>query len=242
MKKLLLSPLLIIGTLLAQEKEEEEATILSPEEYTRHSSLALGYQEGIRTAQQQMRHEDFNPDAYLEGFLLGLKGEKLSLSPEEVRDAMTALQAKLTEREAQTAITNSEAAQKFLSANESQKGVIKLESGMQYRVVKEGEGEVFGEGGLVGKEILVNFRGTLPDGTEFSASGEFNPTQIQLDEVITGFREALGMMKKGDHWVVFVPAELAYGDQRRSSEIGPNQLLIFEIELVDVRESEEPAE
>jgi len=97
------------------------------------------------------------------------------------------------------------------------------------------EGEVYGISGLAKKDIFVNFRGTLPDGTEFAKSNSSAPTKINLDEVVSGFRSALSMMRKGDKWVTFIPANLAYGDQRRSSSIGPNQLLIFEIELVDVR-------
>lgn len=240
MKSLLLIPLLFISMLSARETEKKPT--VSPEEAIRQSSLALGYQEGIRTSQKQMRTEDIDTDAYLEGFMLGLKGQKISLSPEEIREAMTRLQAKVTAREIETAEANLQAAKEFLQANKSQKGIIKNDSGLQYRVVKAGEGEPFGEDGLVGKEILVNFRGTLPDGTEFATSGELTPAIIQLDDVITGFREALLKMRKGDQWVAFVPSELAYGDQRRSSEIGPNQLLIFEIELVEVREVPSPTE
>ena len=237
MKFLLFTPLILLSNLLAQDSEPEKpAPTISPEESIRQSSLALGYQEGIRTAQQQMLPEDFNPEAYLEGFLTGLRGEKISLTPEQIREAKARLQETLTAREAETAKANLKASKEFLAANKNQKGVVKLDSSLQYRVVKDGEGEVYGEEGLIGKEIFANYRGTLPDGTVFSASDEFTPSQVHLDEVISGFREALSLMKKGDRWVVFIPSEMAYGDQRRSSAIGPNQLLIFEIELADVRE------
>lgn len=243
MKILLFTPLIFLSHLLAQEtKSEEEAPTITPEESIRQSSLALGYQEGVRTAQQQMLPEDFNPEAYLEGFLAGLKGEKIPLSPEQIREAKVRLQETLTAREAETAKANLEASKAFLAKNETQKGIIKLDSGLQYRVVNEGEGEVYGEEGLIGKEIFANHRGTLPDGTVFAASDEFTPSQVHLEEVISGFREALSLMRKGDRWVVFIPSEMAYGDQRRSSTIGPNQLLIFEIELVDVREPTPPSE
>ncbi len=242
MKILMFTPFIFATALLAQEADKnEEPSALSSAESTRQSSLYLGYQEGLRTAQKQMKEEDFHPQAYLEGFLLGLKGEKISLSPDEIREAMTRLQEKLTAREAETAKANLEAGQAFLAANETQKGVIKTNSGLQYRIVKTGEGEVFGEKGLSGKELSVHFRGTLPDGSEFSVSDEFSPSKIQFDEAISGFREALTLMRQGDRWVVFIPSDLAYGDQRRSSKIGPNQLLIFEIELVDVHEPAAPA-
>ncbi len=233
----IITPLILLHILLPSlYAQEEEVPQLSPEESVRQSSLTLGYQEGVRTAQQQMREDDFNSQAYLEGFLLGLRGEKLPLTPEEVRKAMSRLQENLTERETQTAQENLEAAKQFLSTNENNEGIIKTESGLQYRVIKAGEGEALGSDGLLNKDLFVKFRGTLPDGTQFSASHKLNPAQIHPDEVISGFREALSLMRVGGKWLVFVPPELAYGDQRRSSSIGPNQLLIFEIELVEARD------
>ena len=238
MKKFLFPQIILISSLLAQEaSENEEIPVVSPEESIRHRSLSLGHQEGIRTAKKQLKSEDLNKEAYLEGFLLGLENKKLSLSPKEVRDAMTRLQEKLTARELQTANENLAAGKQFMIDNESQKGVIQSEAGFQYRVVTEGEGEPYGKSGLTGKDIFVNFRGTLPNGSEFTRSNQFGPQKIQLDETITGFSSALAMMRKGDKWVVFIPSDLAYGEQRHSSQIGPNQLLIFEIELVDVRDS-----
>ena len=235
MKSLLLTPLLLSGTLTAQEKPDK-APKLAPAEAKRQSSLALGYHEGVRAAQKQMRAEDFDEKAFLKGFLMGLKKEKLSIGPEEIREAIAQLQAKLTAREAETAVKNLEAGRKFFEANRKQKGIIETESGLQYRVVVAGEGSALGSEGLLGKEILVNYRGTLPDGTEFVSSGEITPAKLSLDDLIAGFREALALMKIKSKAVIFIPSALAYGEQRRSSEIGPNQMLIFEVELVEVRE------
>ena len=236
MRTLLFTPLLFSVSLLAQETDES-AKELTPAEATRKSSLVIGHQNGIRAAQSQMLTEDFDKAAFLEGFLMGLERKKLPFSPEEAREAMGQLQDKLTAREAVTAKKNLEAAKKFFEANREQKGVLETESGLQYRIVTPGEGEALGEKGLIGKEILAHYRGTLPDGTEFVSSGELNPALLVLDEIIAGFREALTLMKPKSKVVVFVPSDLAYGDQRRSSEIGPNQMLIFEIELVEIREA-----
>jgi len=107
MKKFLFPQILFISSLLAQEaSENKEASTVSPEESIRHRSLSLGHQEGIRTAQKQLKSEDINEEAYLEGFLLGLANKKLTLTPEEVRSAMTRLQEEITERELQTANEN----------------------------------------------------------------------------------------------------------------------------------------
>jgi len=234
MKSLLLTPLLLSGTIAAQE-EPDTSPKLAPAEAKRQSSLALGYQEGLRAAQKQMRADDFDKEAFLQGFLLGLKKEKLSIGPEEIRESMGLLQAKLTAREAVTAAKNQEAEKQFFEANREQKGIIETESGLQYRVVAAGEGSPLGSEGLIGKEILVNYRGTLPDGTEFVSSGEITPAKLSLNDLIAGFREALALMKLKSKAVIFIPSGLAYGDQRRSSLIGPNQMLIFEVELVEVR-------
>lgn len=241
MKEFLISPLLFLSPLLAQEDKKTPTTI-SPEESTRRSSLVLGHQEGVRTAQQQIEVQDIETEAYLEGFLLGLKAQPLTLSSAEIREAMTRLQEKLTERDLRAAEANLQGAKEFLAENEKQEDVLKSDSGLQYRVLKPGVGEPFGEAGLSGKEIYVNYQGTLPDGTAFSTSDKTAPTQIQLDDLISGFRESLVMMKKGEHRMVYIPPEFAYGDQRRSNQIGPNQLLIFEIELVDVRDPPPPPE
>jgi len=235
MRTLLLIPLLFSVSLLAQETEEP-APQLDPAEAMRRSSLILGHQDGIRAAQSQMRTEDFDKAAFLKGFLMGLERKKLPFSPEEVREVMGQLQTKLTARETALAEENLKAETDFFEANRQQKGVIETESGLQYRFAEAGEGEPFGAEALAGKEILAHYRGTLPDGTEFVSSGETNPSLIVLDEVIAGFREALALMKPKSKIVIFVPSKLAYGDQRRSSEIGPNQMLIFQIELIEVRD------
>lgn len=239
MRKILLGSFFLAGLLGAQTKEEKPK--ISAEENTRRSSLALGYQEGIRASRKQMKAEDFDGPAFLEGFLLGIKNEKLALSPEEIREAMSVLQTKLSAREEATAAANLKAGEKFLADNKNKQGVITGKSGLQYRVKDAGEGEPYGIEKLQNSEILVHFRGTLPDGREFASSGEVEPATIRLDDVIPGFREALALMSKGARWTIFVPSDLAYGEQRRSSDIGPNQLLIFDIELVDVS-SPDPGE
>lgn len=234
MRKFFLLPCLLILSLRAQEPAADAEEAAPPAaELTRRASLSLGYQDGIQAAQKQMEVGDFDQSAFLEGFLLGLKREQLPLTPEEIREAMTALQAKLTAREAETAKKNLEESEIFLAINKSKEGVIVSESGLQYRILAPGEGEPLGEEGLQGRDLLVHFRGTLPDGTEFASSGEINPAKIMLDEIITGFREALSKMPLKAKWSICVPSELAYGDQRRSSKIGPNQVLLFEIEFVE---------
>src|SRR5690606_553789 len=119
----------------------------------------------------------------------------------------------------------------FLAENKKKEGVVTLPSGLQYKVIKEGEGKSPGPSDTV----VVNYRGTLIDGTEFDSSlkrGE--PATFPLNQVIPGWTEALQLMKEGGKMEVFVPANLAYGEQT-TGIIGPKSTLVFEIELISVK-------
>ena len=240
MKKFLLPAFYLPLALAAQEAETSETPKITEAKALERSSLALGYQEGIKARHRQIKAADLNQEAFLKGFLMGLKSEKLPISAEEVREALNILQANLTRREKEEAAKNLVTQQKFLEANLTAPGVTQTVTGLQYRVINPGEGSGFGDSILVNREILVNYRGTLPDGREFITSNAVTPEKLQVEEVVPGFREAVGMMPKGAKWMIYVPSDLAYGSQRRSDLIGPNQLLLFEVELVDVRELSAP--
>jgi FKBP-type peptidyl-prolyl cis-trans isomerase FklB len=113
----------------------------------------------------------------------------------------------------------------FLAENAKKEGVVTLPSGLQYRVVKSGSGRTPGPQSTV----TVNYRGTLIDGTEFGGSG-YTPDTFRVDGVISGWEQALQLMKEGDRWTLFVPADLAYGER------GPlaDRTVIFDIELISV--------
>ena len=235
MKAALIQTLILIGTISAQEPREsprpQNKTLLQT------ASIALGHQEGQRALLKQISPHDIDTSAFLEGFLKGLKGlkgEELEIPTEEILKAMGQLQTRIRAREQETAKANKLAEEQFLAKNSKAKNVIQSENGLQYRIVERGLGEPFGIDGLAAKEILIHYRGTLPDGREFSASNEGVPAKITIDETIPGFRQALEEMPKGAQWVIFIPSALAYRDQRHSNMIGPNQMLIFELTLVDV--------
>lgn len=125
---------------------------------------------------------------------------------------------------------NQEEAKKFLEENGKKSGVVTLPSGLQYKILKEGQGKTPGPTDFV----TVLYKGTLLDGTVFDSTvSQQKPVTFAVNSVIPGWTEALQLMKQGSKWMIFVPPNLAYGEKGVGHVIGPNQLLIFEIDLVD---------
>lgn len=125
----------------------------------------------------------------------------------------------------------------FLAANRKNEGVRTLASGLQYKVLQEGNGS----SPKATDTVSVNYRGTFVDGTEFDSSyGRGEPSSLPVKGVIRGWTEALQLMKTGSRWQLLVSADLAYGE-RQFGRIPPNSALVFEIELLTVKESAAPA-
>lgn len=124
-----------------------------------------------------------------------------------------------------------EAGKKFLEENKTKEGVITLPSGLQYIVLKEGEGN---KPSLTSK-VTTHYHGTLIDGTVFDSSVERNkPAVFPVNGVIKGWTEALQLMSVGSKWKLFLPYSLAYGERGAGSSIGPYETLIFEVELLEI--------
>lgn len=122
----------------------------------------------------------------------------------------------------------------FLKANKMKPGVMTLSDGLQYKIIKPGKGNQPADGDVV----TVHYEGKLVDGTLFDSSykrGE--PTSFPVNGVITGWVEALKLMKPGATWELFIPPSLAYGEQGMPPAIGPNQALIFKVELLKINKS-----
>ncbi len=125
----------------------------------------------------------------------------------------------------------------LMEQNKSQLGVVTLKSGLQYKILKQGEG------GIPTKTdtVEVYFQGTLIDGTIFaSAPNNLNPAVFKMAEVIPGWRQALSLMPVGSRWQLFVPPSLGYGTKGLSPSIGPNATLIYDLELVKIRPAASP--
>ena len=172
-----------------------------------------------------------NTNNFYAGFIAALKKKPGLVSPEEASayiqvhaDAIKnkALEAKYGENKA--------AGEKFLAENANKEGVKTTESGLQYKVIKEGKGAIPTETSTV----KVHYKGTLVDGTEFDSSYSRNePTSFRANQVIKGWTEALTMMPVGSKWELYIPQELAYGT-RETGDIKPFSTLIFEVELLEI--------
>ena len=126
---------------------------------------------------------------------------------------------------------NKAAGIKFLEENKTKEGVVTTESGLQYKVIKAGKGEIPSKTSTV----KVNYKGTLIDGTEFDSSYKRNaPASFRADQVIAGWTEALTMMPVGSKWELYIPQELAYGSRETGGQIKPFSTLIFEVELLEI--------
>ena len=204
------------------------------------------YQAGIQIGQQisgdmfeGMNHQLFGGDSaqslskdnFLAGFIAAVKNGAVVT----VDDARTfvethteaikakALEAKYGENKA--------AGIKFLEENKTKEGVVTTESGLQYKVIKAGKGEIPSKTSTV----KVNYKGTLIDGTEFDSSYKRNaPASFRADQVIAGWTEALTMMPVGSKWELYIPQELAYGSRETGGQIKPFSTLIFEVELLEI--------
>ena len=235
MKKL---GIVLAGTVLLAACGQENAEVKTDDQ---KASYALGF----RSAEQMRSLENLDLDAMVAGLRDGFdeKGES-RLGDEDldqlIRDfqgRMMAAQQKKVEEEAGK---NLEASEKFLADNAERDGVTVTDSGMQYEVLASGE-----EGAAsptLNDTVEAHYHGTLPDGTVFDSSVEREqPATFGLQQIIPGWQEALPMMKEGDKWKIVLPPSLAYGEQGAGGDIGPNQVLIFEIELLDVKGSGDEA-
>jgi FKBP-type peptidyl-prolyl cis-trans isomerase len=231
----------------AAEKPAEEAPAtpaapVDPAKVKANSSYGLGFRTGGEFGQNYgqfgISAEDIDTESFLKGFLTGFKGGKPEVAEEDLKAAMQALGDALQGREKERAAANLEAGKKFLAENAKVEGVTTTKSGLQYQILKKGEGKTYvtPKEGEPEKQFMVNYKGTLIDGKEFDASPEGQPVPMTL-QVIDGWKEALGLMPTGSKWKLFIPSELAYKDQRRSAEIAPNSVLIFELELVEIKDA-----
>jgi len=127
-------------------------------------------------------------------------------------------------------IQNRKKAEEFLATNGKKSNVVTLPSGVQYKILNTGDGQKPMESDVVS----VNYRGTLLDGTEFDASLPNKPAHLKLAQLIAGWKEALRLMPVGSKWQLFIPAKYAYGERGAGADIGPNELLVFEVELLGI--------
>lgn len=200
-------------------------------------SYLVGFNIGRDLAQNGFVEKDFVSASMLKGILDALTGKSPAMSNAEIEAAGTAISAKLQARAAEATKqqniegqANLEKSKAFLEENQKKDGVQTLKSGLQYVILKKGQGK----SPSLTNVVRVNYEGTLINGEVFDSSSKHGgPAEFPVGKVIPGWTEALQRMAVGDKWKLFIPSELAYGPNGPPS-IGPNQALIFEVELLEI--------
>ncbi|MEJ7591963.1 MAG: FKBP-type peptidyl-prolyl cis-trans isomerase [Planctomycetaceae bacterium] len=199
------------------------------------ASYAIGYNIGKDFRKQGL---DPNPTALAAGIAAALAGEKSVLTAEEIQAAFQAMQAEMQKKVEEKSSKNLDDGKAFLIANKAKDGGKVTKSGLQYIVLKEGTGPM----PTRESTVSTHYRGKLIDGTVFDSSYEGDeptetdkPASFGVTQVIKGWTEALQLMKVGAKYRLFLPSELAYGENGPPG-IGPNSVLVFDIELVSSME------
>ncbi len=202
-------------------------------------SYAFGFSLGAQVGGNiRSQNVDIDFDQFMEGFKAALTGAEPKMNEEAMQQAVSDMQRR-QEALAQVAQAKREQENvKFLAENRKKPGVETTSSGMQFQVLKKGEGKSAGPRSLV----VTHYEGRLLDGTVFDSSIQRGtPAEFRVDGVIKGWQEALQDMREGDKRRLWIPSELAYG-AAGTGPIPPNSVLVFEVELLDVKDEKEPAE
>ena len=191
----------------------------------------VSYSMGQDVAQSLSRLDiELDRAALVQGLIDGLDGNEGLMTPEEQMDTKTEFSQRMMEATKGRAEENKSAGEAFLAENTGREGVSVTASGLQYEVITEGSGSK----PRSDEYVTVHYMGTLIDGTEFDSSLGGEPAQFRLDQVIPGWTEGLQLMTPGSKYKFFVPSALAYGERGAGGAIGPNETLIFEVELIAV--------
>ena len=237
-----LLPLFIV----ACQKAPEQAVVPEPaaaspnlESDVEVYSYGVGFQIGSQMAASPIA---MSPENVIAGLEDGLGKNESLVSQEKMQEVAQRFQAEMAAKQQAEAEVlskdNAAAAETFLAANATKEGVTVLDNGLQYRVIESAEGAKPSESDTV----VVHYRGTFIDGTEFDSSySRDEPAEFPLNAVIPGWQQALQLMPVGSKWEVFIPPALAYGSGGQGP-IPPSSALIFEVELMEIKPSEAVAE
>jgi len=221
--------LAILGVVLLTAQCAQEPTDLKTEQDKVNYGIGVSVAKNFK---QQGMEVDVN--LVVKGLKDELTGKKLLMSEDELRKTMTAYQQEMRGKQMQerkmAALDKKKEGDAFLAENKKKEGVVTLPNGLQYKILKAGEGKK----PTAEDTVEVKYRGTLIDGKEFDSSGAATRT-FKVKAVIPGWREALQLMPVGSKWQLAVPPELAYGARGMGQAIMPNTTLIFEVELVGIK-------
>jgi len=192
----------------------------------------LSYAVGVLFGRNMSLEVDVDNEAFLQGIRDVIERKELKLAPEEMRQVVQRYQDEQVKKRGEQSTRNLDAGKKFLDENAKKEGVSTLPGGVQYKVLRAGQGPK----PTVENTVVVHYKGTLIDGKEFDSSyGRGEPATIPLKNVIKGWQDAVTAMPVGSKWEVYVPSQLGYGEQGAGKDIEPNSTLVFEIELIEIK-------
>jgi FKBP-type peptidyl-prolyl cis-trans isomerase FklB len=196
----------------------------------------LSYALGVDLARNSLRNGvEIDPDIVLKGVKDALSGEKLLVPEEALRQRLIEVQTEVRQRTARLRTApeiNKQRGEAFLALNKTKEGVLSTPSGLQYKILKAGEGKK----PALTDTVQINYRGTVLDGREFISSKPDLPGTFKVqDAFIPGLKGVLPLMPVGSKWRLFLPPQLAYGDLGVGRQIGPKETIIFDVELLGLK-------
>lgn len=205
----------------------------TPSSHTDKVSYAIGYRTGQAMRQRQV---NINPTVFAKALKAGLDGTKPAMTNPEMlsvlKDMQKQMLAKMKAKMTAIAQKNSEQGKSFLAKNANKTGIKTMKSGLQYKVLLPGKGQ----SPTLNDKVTVNYEGTFINGKVFDSSYKRGkPITFKVSNVIKGWQEALTHMKPGATWMLYIPSNLAYGQHGSFNGIGPNQTLIFKVNLISVK-------
>jgi len=224
----------ILLPFLSLATDQDKDTVARLDSFAQKISYVLGQEIGNSFKEAPV---EIDLDIFMQGINDSLKGRKSPLDADETNQIKQEFSRQVQEnRQKQMAAIsekNREDGAAFLAANKNKEGVVTTDSGLQYKILTQGEGSTPKQN----DRVTVHYSGTLLDGTEFDSSYKREkPATFQVNGVIRGWTEALQMMNVGSKYRLFIPADLAYGQRGAGRKIGPNSMLIFDVELLSIEE------
>lgn len=240
--RFLILPLIVAILFLYSCNQPQKATQVTLTTVEDSVSYGIGVNIGSKVLNDfQMGKIDsiLNMDAVVSGFSEALKKQNETMTAADAGKIVSAYFRKKQETARKEALkkyeTNKIEGKNFLEENKSKDGVVTLESGLQYKVINDGSGKK----PTATDKVKVHYHGTLIDGTVFDSSVERGtPAEFAVNGVIKGWTEALQLMSEGSKWQLFIPYDLAYGENAAGEKIKPYSTLIFEVELLEVLPAE----
>ena len=227
MKKFIIALIFLVALITNLTAQVQEVSQDNP---LKNATDSLSYSFGFLIGNNIMTQgvKELNHDLFIKGFNNGFASEQPIM---KIEDANTCVQDYFDKQITEEANMNLQKSAEFLVENQAKEGVVTLPSGLQYKILEPGEGT----SPLATDQVRVHYTGTFTDGKVFDSSIERNePLVFGVNQVIPAWTEALQLMKPGAKWMLYVPPALAYGEKGAGNVIGPNQALIFEVQLIEI--------